>query len=277
MGIDAVALLRIPNLVPPRTSFGIDFHVEHRADCSLLYTMDRFDGTAADEHAMQLRGVLGDTLDEHTDERGILFFPDVCEPRGASYEAIVAELRGAGVWAPKVSVDHVPSRFTAATPGSHESVVAELITAVGRDTALEIDSNAEMNFLVMQADPGRADAVADYAAQINRLREALGEAFVTRYEASLRGKLAHAREQQQTSMDRQAVLSDRMARGEPLVSQSELGAFIADGRATAILEGLDPSLTKDLEEELESVDVDALPENDLARMLAGALRGRKKS
>src|SRR5512132_4022438 len=36
----------------------------------------------------------------HDDARGCLFFPDVCAPRGRTYDAVVAEIESAGVWIP---------------------------------------------------------------------------------------------------------------------------------------------------------------------------------
>jgi hypothetical protein len=38
----------------------------------------------------------------HDDPRGLLFFPDVCEPSGRTYDAVVAEVGSAGVWIPAV-------------------------------------------------------------------------------------------------------------------------------------------------------------------------------
>src|SRR6188474_379904 len=108
MGIDAVALLRISGLGAPRTPLGTEHYVEHRGDATLLHTMNRFEGAAPDEHALALRELLGAALDAHDDPRGILFFPDVCEPKGADYEAIASAVARAGVWAPKVGADHVP-------------------------------------------------------------------------------------------------------------------------------------------------------------------------
>src|SRR5689334_16015608 len=109
MGIDAVALLRIARLPAPKTSFGAEYLVQHRGDASLLHTFVGFEGTALDEHALNVRRILGDALDAHDDPRGLLIFPDVAEPRGRSYDAIVAEL--GGPFTPVVGLDHVADRL----------------------------------------------------------------------------------------------------------------------------------------------------------------------
>ncbi len=95
MGQDAVALVRIAKLRVPK---GSSLSVVHRKDCSFVLTGDRFDGLTADDHAVRLRSELGRRLDAHEDKRGILFFPDVSEPTGETYTAIVRELGSAGSW-----------------------------------------------------------------------------------------------------------------------------------------------------------------------------------
>jgi hypothetical protein len=133
MGIDAVAVLKIMALPAPKTEVGTSHFVQHAGDATLLHTMERYDAAAPDEHALTLRRILGDALDRHHDDRGILFFPDVYEPRGRTYSAIVREVGGGGVWAPIVTLDHVPRRITAAAAGSIEELVAEAMRVMGPD------------------------------------------------------------------------------------------------------------------------------------------------
>jgi hypothetical protein len=90
MSIDAVAVLRIADLAEPVTSFGTTYPVEHRGDASLVSLFRRFDRADLDEHALALRSLLGPALDAHADPRGILFFPDLIDPQGTSYDAIVS-------------------------------------------------------------------------------------------------------------------------------------------------------------------------------------------
>jgi hypothetical protein len=122
MSIDAMAVLKIPKLPAPKTEWGGTYLVYHRRDCSLLYTMAHFHGSAPEELALLVRQILGDRLDAHADARGIFFYPDVCEPLGESYEGILAELQSAGVWAPKVAADFVPD--AAAVAVHHEKAHA---------------------------------------------------------------------------------------------------------------------------------------------------------
>jgi hypothetical protein len=189
MGLDAVALLRIRRLPAPVSAQGIEHLVEHRRDATLLHTLNRFHGTAADEHALALRQLLGAQLDAHDDPRGILFFADACEPSGKTYDEIVAQVGSAGTWAPMVQSGHVPARYREAAPGTHEALVAQMVEKMGRDPAIELDMMAQVHLLVLEATNGRPDAVADYQAVIDKLTAALGSGFAERYTQALRKKL----------------------------------------------------------------------------------------
>ncbi len=190
MGIDAVALLRIPNLPAPKTDFGAEHFVQHRGDATLLHTFARFEGAAPDEHALALRRLLGTALDAHDDPRGILFFPDAGEPDGEDYETIVRQVGDGGVWAPKVEADHVPARYTSAAPDSHEGLVARMIAVMGRDAATQLDLLAQVHLQLIELTEGRADAVAGYREQMDQLTRAMGAEVAGVYEKSLREKIA---------------------------------------------------------------------------------------
>lgn len=186
MSIDAVALLLIPALPAPRTEFGAEHLVEHRGDASLLHTFASFYGVPPDERALALRRLLGPALDAHHDPRGVLFFPDVCEPRGASYDAIVQEVSGAGEWSPIVAADHVPLRIASAAAGTHDALLAQMVSIMGRDAAMSLDMMARVNILALTA-AGENEALADeYRQTMAQVTALLGVAFANAFDASVR-------------------------------------------------------------------------------------------
>jgi hypothetical protein len=109
MSIDAVALFRPRKLAALQPYLDLDedseesngLYAEALDDGSVL--VHTFQSYAAFE-ASPLEGrawlsQFGEDLPlVHDDARGFLFFPDVCEPRGRTYEAVVAEIASAGVW-----------------------------------------------------------------------------------------------------------------------------------------------------------------------------------
>jgi hypothetical protein len=228
VGIDAVALLRIAKLKAPRTELGAKLLVQHRLDATLLHTFQRFDGVAADEHALSLRQLLGAELDRHDDPRGILIFPDICEPKARSYEALVAEIADAGVWAPSVGADHVPARFSAAEPDSHDALVANLIKKLGRDAAAQLDMMAQVYLMLRGSTGDRADAVEGYAEALAQVTAAMGQGFAERYERSL-GKKVDA-----TVAAGQARIAQRQAWYEQAMSTPPVTDFDFD----ALLKGM---------------------------------------
>lgn len=185
MGIDAVAVLRIMALPAPKTEVGTSYFVEHAGDATLLHTMDRYEGLAPDEHALAVRRILGDALDRHQDERGILFFPDVYEPRGRTYTAIVREIGGGGFWAPVVSADHVPARITAAAPGSIEELVAEAMRVMGPEGRglVEVAQLMYPSRVLMGGAPIDPASERAYREHVAPLEAAMGAPFVRELEA----------------------------------------------------------------------------------------------
>jgi hypothetical protein len=133
--------------------------------------------------------MLGARLDEHDDPRGILVIPDVCEPKAASYEALVRETSSAGVWAPSVGAEHVPDRYTSAPPNSHEAVVARMIVAMGRDAAVLLDTLAQVHLMTLVIDAGREASHDAFHAQMVAVASAMGAEFAHSYERSLRAKV----------------------------------------------------------------------------------------
>lgn len=108
MGVDAVAVLRVRSrrllrerleqaMLPPSC-------IEPLEDGSALFTsMARFGKDGPNEYELRvlLTCLFGEDLAKiHDDPRGVLVFPDACEPRGRTYESLVAEVAEAGVWLP---------------------------------------------------------------------------------------------------------------------------------------------------------------------------------
>ena len=202
MSIDAVAVLRIAALPEPATPFGTNHPVEHRGDTSLVNLMQRFDGADPDEHALALRRLLGPALDAHDDPRGILFFADHWSPIAVAYEAIVSEasVRGGGVWTPKVDADYVPVRYRGKPRQPHDVVVGEMIAAMGRDAALQLDLMAQVNKLMLTSSPVQGDAAEEYRAKLAAITGTMGAEFARRYEASLEQVVKAARAAQAMPM-----------------------------------------------------------------------------
>lgn len=247
MGVDVVALLRIPSLPAPRTLYGDELLVKHRGDASLLQLFTRFHGTAADEHALSLRQLLGSSLDAHDDARGILFFEDICEPRGASYEAIVEEVAGCAVWAPKVELNHIPMRYSKAPPGTHEALVFRVIEVMGRDEAVGLDMLAAVSLSVMETQGARADLVKSYRDTIERLTRDMGAQFVDVYEKSLKEKVARHRAEQDAARSENGVKRwERLRAGEPLKSKVDVASLLKSPGLRGIVKKLDPGEEREL-------------------------------
>ena len=68
----------------------------------LVSTFARFAGLEADpEEGIAILSAYGaGLLLAHDEPRGFFFYPDVCDPRAQSYEALIAEVGAAGVWVP---------------------------------------------------------------------------------------------------------------------------------------------------------------------------------
>jgi len=190
MSIDAVAVLHISSLPQPPTILGIKYPLEHREDATLINLMYRFDSVDADEHALNLRRLLGAALNAHRDPRGILFFPDVRYPTAATYRAIVEEMSAAGVWGPNVPADYVPKIYRAAPDNTHEALVAQMMDIMGRDAAEELDRMAWVGRMGVVQSPERADFAESYATRLDAVSKAMGAEFAARYRASLDARVA---------------------------------------------------------------------------------------
>lgn len=274
MSVDAFAILKIEKLVTPRDeTLGVPLPVRHHGDASIVSTWTRYGALTPDEFSLALRKIFGEVIDAHDDARGILFFPDVCEYRGHEYRTIVEELEPSGFWAPKVGIDHVPVRYTNAEPGSHDALVREMIERMGRDEAVRRDlilAAAAIGELIAP------DGASGMNERLTELESAMGAEFAARYSTSARERARMERERHEAQRASADELAARMMQGEPLVSAAEIGAFVEGGGADAVFRNFDPKLRAALEEQLASVDTDALPNDDLARVLKLALERTKR-
>lgn len=202
MSMDAVALLRITQLPPIRTEFGTTYSAEHRDDASLVNLHIRWEGTVPDELALSLRELLGDALDTHDDPRGILFFADIWEPAGATYDEIVARIGKDGVWAEKVGADHIPLRYRTAAPDSRDGIVGRLIGTLGRDPALELAFAVEIAAYGHAARPDDEAAAARLAETLAPIAAALGDAAA----ATLRTRFAEMAIEAQRALQRPPII-----------------------------------------------------------------------
>jgi hypothetical protein len=144
MGIDAVVLLHVKSKKPFREGFerlGLPASCLDPLDddAVLLSTLEPFGADRA-ATTFELRTLLartfGTTLEEiHDDPRGVLAFPDVCEPSARTYEGVAAEVGGAGVWLPLEPPSHAEmlERMTAML-SDVDALVAPPAGAEGKDT-----------------------------------------------------------------------------------------------------------------------------------------------
>jgi hypothetical protein len=156
MSIDAVAVLHVAKLLEPQTTLGIKHPVEHRGDAALINLMYRFDSVDPEEHALNLRRLVGVALDANRD------------PRGGG--------------------DYVPKRYAAARDSSHETLVWQMMSSMGRDAAEQLDMMASVGCLGAVQSPERLDSAETYRKQIEIVTKTMGTEFAARYHTSLRAK-----------------------------------------------------------------------------------------
>jgi hypothetical protein len=115
MSVDAVALFRPKQLSALRPYLDLDedseesngLYAEALDDGSVLvHTFQAYAAFAASpiEGRAWLSQFGADLPLVHDDARGLLFFPDVCEPSGRTYEAVVEEVASAGIWIPAAAL-----------------------------------------------------------------------------------------------------------------------------------------------------------------------------
>ncbi|MBW2523895.1 MAG: hypothetical protein JRI23_06965 [Deltaproteobacteria bacterium] len=169
MGIDAVALLRVPlsaltqSLDPPpdgqgvlKTTSGQTVKLEPLDDGCLIRGFAPF-GSEPDELHDRLAALLGSAVDDHGDDRGIYVFPDKVRPQSRAYADVIEEVGEIGFW---VEPTVAPTALSAAASG------------------LPADLKAQLDGLMGGADPGALDELGQAmasgdAAQLGKLSEQL--------------------------------------------------------------------------------------------------------
>jgi len=112
MSADAVVVFRPKDPAKLRPYLDLDESEEEESDgiyaealddgAMLVFTFQPFE--VFEQHPDEAQNWLaqfGDALpDVHDDPRGLLFFPDTCEPESTTYDAVVTEVGDRGVWIP---------------------------------------------------------------------------------------------------------------------------------------------------------------------------------
>ena len=197
MPITAIALLRISHTA--LTGSGT-LKVEALDDGVLVHTGQSF-ASEPSELSLALHAALGDALQQHRDERGILFIPDVAAPKQKTYERVIEEVGEGGVWGPLVDelgeegdfgallgnlLGQMPTSLLAAAnaaaqgqPGAFESAAAQLSQLMNNSSELQ-GLAAQMAGMLGQPmpQPGPRDAappnVEDAMGQMAQLLEGSG-------------------------------------------------------------------------------------------------------
>lgn len=132
MGIDAVALLKGKDLAVPGR-----LHQVKLEDATLVHTGAAF-GSDVEMLAYAVRTALGDALDAHDDPRGIFVLPDVAEPKGKTYAAVLEEIGEAGEWVRKIGAGEIPDGLLEAPEGSFAAAIGQAMQAIGEGNLAEI-------------------------------------------------------------------------------------------------------------------------------------------
>ena len=116
MSADAVALFRPKDAAKLRPFLDLDDETEEsdglyaealEDGAMLVHTFQPFEVFEQNpSEAREWLAQFGDALpDVHEDPRGMLFFPDTCEPDSTSYDAVVTEVGDDGIWIATSLVD----------------------------------------------------------------------------------------------------------------------------------------------------------------------------
>jgi hypothetical protein len=164
MSIDAVAVFRPKVLAKLLPYLDLDddsdeskgLYAEKLEDNSfLVHTFQSYEGFRDDPKMarMWLAQFGNDLSDVHDDQRGILFFPDVLEPDGTTYEAVLEEIGDHGLWAPKQAA-------TEAERLAYEAEIASEVEALRKDPQGYAETMkqrlADSGFAMPGAMPGAA-------------------------------------------------------------------------------------------------------------------------
>ena len=144
MGTDAIALIRPSTPSAVRGVFDPEIDsIEVLDDGALLWsTFVRFRMIQedADEGRALLTPYGSALIDAHQDPRGILFFPDVIETRGRTYDEVVSSVGEAGVWVPaQVLTEAELSQRQARLLADVDAIQRAVATGPAAIEALELD------------------------------------------------------------------------------------------------------------------------------------------
>lgn len=168
MSMEAVALVRIRASVlagslqaagPSGTTLvgvnGEALDIEALDDATLVFTSVSMRETEPDELGLVIRALLGDALDQHDDERGVLVFPKAAAPASRTYDEAVAEVGEMGEWAPHASAEDLADDES----GGFAALAGDLMDTLGPEVL-------ELQQRMMAGDPS---AMQDAMAQVGAM------------------------------------------------------------------------------------------------------------
>ncbi len=194
MSVDAVALFRPKSPAALQPYLDLDdedeepngFHAEALDDGSVLvHTFQPY--TAFEASPIEGRAWLSEFGEDlplvHDDARGCLFFPDVCAPRGRTYDAVVAEIESAGIWIPAVPLTAEEAQAIEASMAAEGDDMDRIAMAAWAQAAMPgVDHEGPPAFAQESSgsmNPGSAGAPADMASMIAAMQKQMmgGEGF----------------------------------------------------------------------------------------------------
>ena len=168
MSIDAIAVIKPP---APRRLHGVldpdhDSVVILDDDTLLISTFVRFEALRRDpdEARAWLSGYGERLVEAHVDPRGVLFFPDVAEPRGQRYEEVVAQCEDGGFWIPAAVF----------SPVEHAARHARLMAEVRAVQEQNVPGKPPFAPFV-EPEPSPADGPLDFGTILSGVEEALAD------------------------------------------------------------------------------------------------------
>ncbi len=164
MSMEAVAMVKIPahvlaSQLPAADNEGTNLQAANGEtltisaldDATLVFTGVSMREVEPDDLATVIRTLLGDALDAHGDERGVLVFPKAAAPKERSYDAAVTEVAEMGEWVPVVDAGEDEAGFA--------DVASDLMSQLGPDV---LDLQKRM----MAGDPS---AMQEAMAQVGQM------------------------------------------------------------------------------------------------------------
>jgi hypothetical protein len=164
MAIEAIALLRTGDVTTP------GLRTTSLEDGVLLHTQAPFDSEPAELSAL-LRELVGDALDRHGDERGVLIIPSVAAPSARRYEGVVQEVGEGGFWVPlaadtdmRASLSNLLGSMFGEAPGDLLQSIANAAERGDADALQQMAANLEA--LLDPSTPPDAEKLAEAARSL---------------------------------------------------------------------------------------------------------------